>query len=76
MQNFTKQNWFKIVILIVFAFLLYWFTVRQDIIAKECGGKALEKTNEAKEERDISYADADEIYRFWFRECQNKRVFY
>jgi len=76
-MTWLKQNWFKIGILVFVALGFYGFLVRPDIVAKSCNTYTLGKVNKQKEKiGDISYGSADEVYKFWFRECENGKIFH
>jgi len=42
-MDFIKNNWFKLFIVIVACFLIYWSFIRVNLIKKSCAVWALEK---------------------------------
>jgi len=67
-----KQNWLKLLIALLILLAFYWFELREEIIEKNCNSFAMERVHSKK--ANLDYGDS--LYRFWFRECENGRIFH
>jgi|GEM_PF-1076950 len=82
MNEFIKQNWFKLIILVIIILtigeLLYWFQIRPKNIIKNCWKNANElKLSIIKSENDLELngfpitkrANYDKIFKDDYKEC-------
>lgn len=72
-MTWLKQNWFRVAVALLVVGTFYWFGLREDIISNKCNSYAMERIN-SKENKDLDYAE--DLYRFWYRECTNDRIAY
>jgi hypothetical protein len=75
-MNWLKENWFKVILLLLIVSAAYWFIVRPAVITRNCNTIALEKVIKQDDRHNIDYSEADDVYEFWFRECKNGKVLY
>ena len=62
MKEFIKENWFKVVILLVMVGLFYWYGWRPNEIIRHCQSCDIDKVKE-RENSDR------EDYEYFYRKC-------
>ncbi|MCK5084498.1 MAG: hypothetical protein KAQ64_02495 [Candidatus Pacebacteria bacterium] len=62
MKKFIKENWFKIVVLLVLLGLFYWYEWRPNKIIKQCSLNALDRA------KIIKNSDRED-YEYFYRKC-------
>ena len=72
MKKFIKENWFKIIILLVIVGLFYWYEWRPSQIKKECFEKASDFSTEAIGKQGGSVDSFDKTYDFIYKNCLRK----
>jgi len=72
MKKFVKENWFKIVILLILASLFFWYEWRPVQIKKECFKKASDFSTETMDKQEGSIDSFDKIYDFMYKNCLRK----
>lgn len=64
MKKFIKENWFKIIILLVLVGLFYWYEWRPSEIKKDCNKEAVEKARSVEDGN-----QAMKIYDARYKSC-------
>ena len=64
MYIWLKENWFKLVLLLLVMGLFYWYELRPHKIRKDCWDWAFEETQKRNGDRD----DVNYFYKKCFRE--------